>query len=116
MLSKSGRSVWGIEKVQAVEGSTLNDLLATWDVYRVTPNGGDWMIELSPDGRFAGEQLRQNTPRGVGRVTLRLDAGRDERFRNLEAVYIRLSGTNGVLDWSASAGAVEISARVNRSR
>ena len=111
VLSKSGHTIWGVEKIEAVGGEAFNDLLVTWDVYRVTPNGGDWMVELSPNGRFAGEQIQQNTPRGVGRVSLRLETGHDERFRDLKSVFIRLSGANGVLDWSASAGAVTLSAR-----
>ena len=107
-LVNAERSVWGIEKVMAPRGRTLESIFVEWDVYRVTPNGADWMIELSPTGKFSGEQLKRNTPPGIGRVSLTLDAEADARFRKINTVYVRLSGANGVVDWSSQAGPVRL--------
>ncbi len=82
-LVNSVGSTWGTKRIEAPPGSRFSNLRVEWDVYRITPNGASWEIELSPTGRFAGEELRTITPPGVGSVRFALDASGDARFLNL---------------------------------
>ena len=101
-------STWGTEQIVSPKGTRLSNLRVEWDVFRITPNGASWQIELSPDGHFAGEQVRGVVPPGVGSIKFTLDVSDDRRFTNLKHVYIRLGGTNGLIDWSSKAGLINL--------
>ena len=103
------RHHWGVERIDAPPGKTMQDILVEWDVYRATANGADWQISLSPTGEFGGEQVVVTVPPGLGQVRLRLDVTGYGGFENLSSVYLRLAGSNGSIAWSSKASQIILS-------
>jgi len=100
--------LWGVERIDAPAGKTMQNVLVEWDVYRATANGADWVIALSPTGMFGGEEMLVHAPPGLGQVRMILDATDRDGFKDLASVYVRLSGSNGPLAWSSKASGIHL--------
>ena len=101
-------STWGTERIAAPAGRKMKNLLVEWNVYRVTENGTEWKIALSPTAKFDKRAVFVEVPPGMGKVNFRLDLAGKEEFAGLSSVYLRLVGSNGAIDWSSKAGPVKV--------
>ena len=106
-LDTTGMTVWGTKRIDAPKGKLMHDTVIDWGrVEAYKDRGGCWIIQASTTGAFAGEQIEARHDAQWGR--LMLDLRGNQAFEGIDAMYVKLMGSNSYNHQSSAAGPITV--------